>query len=389
MDEMVSTKCSRCKNVFMIDKSLYEHRKSHKSKILCFECLQRSKENKYKKASETHKKNWASYNEQDRLIRVINAKNGIHNMSEAAKKQRSINSSIATKKVMNSLTEEQRKSRSLKLSKSGKHRYSIMSDIDKRELGRKISEGQSHIPDDKKAIINKQRSESMKSYIKSLSFEELEMRRHRVQEWWDNMTPEEYHKWWQSQSSGYSNYLESLNIIPNNNESEFIKHLFRYEIKYQFQFPNKIKHPEFDNLFPFNSVTGSKFINPFHKWDFKITTLSEEILVDVDGSIHNQPSYVVTHPQTKVTYNMLDYYKFRDSQRFYQTDGLSAYVIQCYDDKLNDDTLVLHLNSNQIMTFKQFMMNLVWLNLSSKDKKKIANINDYKFPDIYNLNQYS
>lgn len=126
MSEMIQAMCSKCKNNFMMDKELYNHRKKHGSRINCPTCLEASKENKYKKASETHKKNWANYNEEDRIKRVNNAKAGIHNMSPEAKAKRSKNSSIATKIVMNSLNEQQKKVRSIKLSKANKRRYDRM-----------------------------------------------------------------------------------------------------------------------------------------------------------------------------------------------------------------------------------------------------------------------
>ena len=385
MSEMIQAMCSKCKNNFMMDKELYNHRKKHGSRIICPTCLEASKENKYKKASETHKKNWANCNEEDRIKRINNVKVGIHNMSPEAKAKRSKNSSIAAKIAMNSLNEQQKKARLIKLSKANKRRYDRMKDEDRKELGRKISQGQLNMPEEKKREANLKRSESMKSYISDLTPEEAAARRQRVQDWWDNMTPEQYQEWRQSQAAGYSDYIDTLNIIPNHNEANFINQLILNGIKYQFQSFNKTKHPEFDKMFPINTITGSKFINPFHKWDFKINTLEEELFVDIDGSIHVNLSYSVTHPQTNITYNMLDYYKFRDSQRPYQTDNLNAYVIQCYDDNLTDNTPVLHINTNETITFKSFMAILNWLNLSNKSKKEIINMTcDYKFPEIYN-----
>ena len=103
----VMAKCSKCKQFFEMDEDLYNHRKKCGSRINCPDCLKKSHENKYKKASETHKKNWASYDPEARAQRVQNAKEGIHNMSDEKKALRSLHSSIATKKYMDSLSEEE------------------------------------------------------------------------------------------------------------------------------------------------------------------------------------------------------------------------------------------------------------------------------------------
>lgn len=371
MNEMIETKCKRCNNNFMISKEKYNHCKKHGTKIICPTCLAISKENKYKKASDTHKKNWANYNKEDRDKRIQNAKDGIHNMSEEAKAKRSKNSSEATKKVMANLTDEQRASRSAKLSIANIKRYANMSDDDKKELGRKISEGQNSRSPEDKIKSNRKRSESLKTHIKNLSPEETAKRNQKVQDWWDNMEIEEFQRWNENRANGYNNYMNDLNINPNHNESDFINYLNLHQFKYQFQCYNMIKHPDFDEIFPNNPVTGAKFVNPYHKWDFKIHTSDKDIFVDIDGSIHFNESYTVTHSYTKITYNILDYNKFNDSKRPYQTDGLDAYVIQCIDDNLTDNTVVINIKTNEKMSFKSFMDIIIWQNMNDDEKRVI------------------
>ena len=74
------------------------------------------------------------------------------------------------------------------------------------------------------------------------------------------------------------------------------------------------------------------------------------------------------HQYTKIEYEILDYYKFKDSQRFYQTDGLSAYIILCYNDNLTFDTDVYDLTLKSIIKFKDFISILNLLNLKRLNK---------------------
>lgn len=59
-----------------------------------------------------------------------------------------------------------------------------------------------------------------------------------------------------------------------------------------------------------------------------------------------------------------------DSKRPYQTDGLDAYVVQCYDDKLTNDTPVVNIKTNEKMTMKSFIALMNILNLSNKELKE-------------------
>ena len=51
------------------------------------------------------------------------------------------------------------------------------------------------------------------------------------------------------------------------------------------------------------------------------------------------------------TVSMADVIAFNESQRPYQTDGLDAYVVKAYNDKLSGDTEVDILHTNGVMTY--------------------------------------
>ncbi len=226
-------------------------------------------------------------------------------------------------------------------------------------------------------------SEYSKSQWSSLSKEERMERMRGIHEgcikFWREMTTEKYQDWQVKQMKGYKEYLKKIdpldiNTEPNKNEKDFINELNLYNINYIFQCPNITIHPDFNKLFPFNPVTKADFVNPLHMWDFMIYTNTKDIFVDIDGSIHYKDTYTKTHPYTNVVYKELDYKKFNDSKRPYQTDGLDAYVIQCYDDNLNDNTPVLNINTNKKILFKEFISIINWYNMTNEEQRKIIKI---------------
>jgi hypothetical protein len=76
------------------------------------------------------------------------------------------------------------------------------------------------------------------------------------------------------------------------------------------------------------------------------------ILVDGDGGVHNITNNTIM--SKKIQEN--------DLKRPYQCDGMNAYVIQCYNDDLySNDTIVLSLYDNTIMSIREFMsMIVIW-----------------------------
>ena len=161
--------------------------------------------------------------------------------------------------------------------------------------------------------------------------------------------------------------LHNLDMINNKPEIDFINLLRSFEypcIIFNYQWYNIYEHPKFHELFPYNPITGSKYVSPFHRWDFKILTNKCDIFVDIDGSIHNKNNcdYIVTNDYG-VKFNLRDSTQFNDSQRIYQTDNSPAYIVQCYDNELNFDCKVANVyNNNNIITLENFIKMLLEYN---------------------------
>ena len=311
----VMAKCSKCKELFEMDEELYNHRKAHGSKINCPDCLKKSHENKYKKASETHKKNWASYDPEARAKRVQNAKEGIHNMSDEKKALRSLHSSIATKEYMASLSEEEKQRRSEMTTKQMMERNANMSYDDFIEHCTKVA-----------------------------------------------LT---------------TNATESSIERAAPTELAFMDDMKLHLISYKYEHYNTTIHPEFFKRFPNNPVTGARYTNPFHRWDFRLEIIGHPMFVDVDGSAHS-PKNASTgvHNPTGTHYKRIDDIKFNESKRPYQHDDIDAYVILAYDNTLGPDNTVVNIVTNETMTYKDFLGMLDKLSgisdepKSKKSKKK-------------------
>lgn len=142
-------------------------------------------------------------------------------------------------------------------------------------------------------------------------------------------------------------------------------------IEYTQQYRNQIKHPDFNTIFPVNPITNGS-VNPYHIWDFIIYGKYKNILIDIDGSIHYKKKnnyYFKNSKGDKI--NLSELMTFNESQRYYQTDGLDAYVIQCYDDKLSDDTSVLDLKSGKKIKYKDLLNIILYLNIDDAVTKEI------------------
>lgn len=195
-------------------------------------------------------------------------------------------------------------------------------------------------------------------------------------EFWKNMTPEKYIEWKIKQATGYRLYIETCDpkspyVSPNTNEKKFIEYLESSGIQYIFQYPNVIVDDEFFEKFPYSRVTKADFVDPTHYWDFIVHTLYGDILIDIDGSMHYKDTYTKTHPYTGVVYKELDYKKEKETQRPYQTEGMDAYAILCYDDKLTPLTPVINIKTNEQMLFKDLINLLEWLNLPEEYQDQI------------------
>ena len=210
------------------------------------------------------------------------------------------------------------------------------------------------IPIDIRESKRKNMSVRSTSFWKNLSFEEKIIQVRKAQE----------------------GKVKSKNIKFTNTEKEFINILNLNNIEYEYQFLTDDIHPEFFNLFPNNPVNGDSFVSPFHAWDFRLNLKQKQILIDIDGSIHDpfKTNYIISDNDNS-RYNLKEFNHFYDTKRIYQTDNLEAYVIKAYDDKLGDNIKVMNVQYRVEMTFKDFILYLNGLNMNDKDIKEMIKLN--------------
>ena len=309
----VMAKCSKCKELFEMDEELYRHRKAHRSKINCPACLEKSHASKYEKIGAATKRVWDSYSPEEREQRAKSAQDGIHNMSDEKKALRSYHSSIATREYMASLSEEEKQRRSEMTSKQMTERNASMTHEDFLAYCKKVAET-------------------------------------------TNASPRN---------------LE--NASPT--ERTFMDDMRHHLIPYQYEFYNLTIHPDFFTLFPGNPVTGARYTNPYHRWDFKLELLGHPMFVDIDGSMHAPKNMsTAVHNPTGTRYKRIDDVRFSESKRPYQRDGLDAYVIQAYDDVLDGTNLVTNIVTGETMNYQEFLRMLDRLSgladASFEEKKK-------------------
>lgn len=306
----VMAKCSKCKQFFEMDEELYNHRRAHRSKINCPECLKQSHINRYKKIGAATKRAWESYTPEEREKRAKSVQDGIHNMSDEKKALRSLHSSIATKKYMASLPEEVKQRRSEMTTKQMIERNAKMTHEEYVDYATKV-----------RNTMMANRDYSIKMSKPEMAFR-------------DALT---------------DNF-----------------------IRYEYHSANAEIHPEFFKLFPDNPITGSRFVNPYHFWDFKLFTDAGEVFVDVDGSIHWYTKETIVHPQSGKEYNLVDNIQFKESQRKYQCDDLQAFAIKMPNDKLTDDTEVINIRTEETIKFSEFINKLKLMDNPSKKVRKMG-----------------
>ena len=223
-----------------------------------------------------------------------------------------------------------------------RERWYSQSEEDRIRILQALSDGRERFQENvtfaEKEEIARKRSESMHRY-------------------WLSLTPEQFQERINIFRERLKENFDKLDIIPNNNESEFIKYLDGCNIPYEFVWYNKIKHPDFDKLFAVNPVRPGKYVSPYHAWDFILFLKDGNVLVDIDGSVHDPKNST-----TGVT-------MFNDSKRPYQTDGLPAYIVKCYDNNITDNTPVENITTGENMSFKSFMALILWMNMDDDEKK--------------------
>ena len=250
-----------------------------------------------------------------------------------------------------------------------------------------LSEEEKNIRKEKAKIQSAERWEQMNQSERDFIISSLNKGNKR---YWSNISEEDktihikkltdgQKEWWNSLSDDDKESILLKSVINRNDnynltgtELEFSNILRINNITYQSQYISKIKYPHFHELFPNNPISGADFVFPFHDWDFRINLRDKSILVDIDGSIHDpsKTNVSVTGPK-KNKFNLSDFILFNDSQRPYQTDRLDAYVVKAYNDKIEDETVVMNIKTNKEIKFKDFMNTLLFDNMDDQYKKDL------------------
>jgi len=249
-----------------------------------------------------------------------------------------------------------------KESEAGKRRWANMSDYERT----------------KASIV---RSRNTKRWHMNMSDEERSEWKSHVSEgiikWWNHMTPEERLIWDINRAIGHQKSITNENDYMPPTELEFARILNILKISYDRQSSNVFKHPDFDTLFPFNPIVHSSMVSFMYNWDFRIYLQTGEILVDIDGSIHDGNKY----KSSKMKYgtsgeivSMSEFIAFNDSKRPYQTDGLRAYVINALNDKLTPDTIVHNITNDTLMPLDAFISLIEFESMNLAEQKEILKL---------------
>ena len=232
-----------------------------------------------------------------------------------------------------------------------------------KSAAEKIREYYSH-PENREA-----QSRKKKAYWDRQSPEEREILMMHLVDYWDNISEDQLDDWYKNILDGM---IASGVIKEGPTESIFINDLHRIslgekKVNYQRQYRSQTKAPDFEIMFPNNPITGGKHVNPYHIWDFIIFSDGGNILVDVDGKIHDIKPGKAMYGDTEV--DLSELVKFNDSKRIYQTDSIDAYIVRAYDNTLNDNTDVLSLKTNTIIKYKD-LLNIIYVSQLNKSEWK-------------------
>ena len=278
---------------------------------------------------------------------------------------------IRSEKQWEGLSPEEIEERMQPLRKGIKKYWSNISEEEKAIHIKKLTDGQkewwNNLSDEEQAYHMKRLHDGYNEWLNSMTEEERNIQINAIAKYASEMTQEEF-------NAMMLNRYKPDTIIPNTGEIEFQKHLDSNNIRYTFQFVNKIVDKNFHTIFPVNPVTKGK-VSPYHMWDFIIYLRNKEVLIDIDGSIHD-----TSKTNKNVTYNkdqeveLSKLISFNDSKRPYQTDGLDAYIIKAYNDKIEDETIVMNVNTNQEIKFKDFLNILILDSMDENDVKDLIKL---------------
>ena len=381
LKEKFQIQCESCNKLFMIKKSLFMKRKRKHEKIICYECIKINtsikKKNNYTNMSleekAKHNKNLLRYNdlnEDDKLkFRRRSSKTAQHYWDNITEEEHEKRRNQGRKQWEN-LPEEEKKLHLKRLRTGHRNWYNNLSEEELRKLKKKHSDISTLMwinksQQQKDLELNRLNSDFRKWYDNLSQEELLERKEKQRKARWENLSQEEFDLIMYKR-----NLSKKKNFAPT--ELEFINILNLNNIEFIPQYTNETIYPDFHKLFPNNPVTNGKFISPYHLWDFRLNLKQKPILVDIDGSIHSniKTNYLVTI--NKKSFILSDFIQFNDSQRPYQTDGLDAYIIKCYNDNLYDkDVIVSNVQTNKDMNLNEFITLLNSYNMNDNEIKEM------------------
>ena len=384
--DIIVIKCDWCKNEKEIKYSTYMTRKRKGKPCLCKDCMS-------KERSETLRLRMNNMNEDDKKKMYKKAgdthKKTLSNLPEEEKKKRNNRLQLDNKRYRDNITPEEKARVSKLHSEANKRRFKNMTKEEYEIYRQHCREGYENRSEESK-LQHKQNSIDMWKNKTIEEYEETTSKMSkRKKDWWDNLSKEEYIKLCNNIQKGT---LKNLNNMSNkeiyewinkksssekytSTEKEFINILNLNNIEFIPQYTNETIYPDFHKLFPNNPVTESDYTSPYHAWDFKISTLQKDILVDIDGSIHDESKFNNINPKGNQVFDHNKGILFNDSQRPYQTDNLDAYIIKAYNDIINDNTIVYSIKDNKDILFKDFILYLNGLNMNDKEIKEMIKLN--------------
>ncbi len=375
---IVYTKCARCGKPLEIKYGSYRRNKDpnhyckkcngEREKERIASLSDEEREAFRKKKSESVKAGWANQSEE------MKQKVSKMRKEDWKKESRQKIQAELLRRRWDNATDAEKQAQAEKL---GKGRDKFWGNEENRKIYSELArERWYQYPEEIRAKVLAAAKEGSTNYWNNLSDEEkqraIEKRSASSKKYWANLSQEDRDKHFKRISNSLIEYFNNLDRFPNKNEAAFIDYLNKNNLKFDRNYMNTTKHPDFDKLFAINEVKPGSMVLWFHKWDFIIYGIDTKVLVDIDGSIHDPKSSAnMVHDKQGNFFKLSDYIEFKDAQRPYQTDGLEAYVIQCYDDNLIDKTPVTRITTGEKMNVKQLISILAWNNMTDAERKSI------------------
>ena len=387
--------CSRCGKSYKYNRGIEIYRINKNVPLdLCKTCLKSDAAKKqmadmspaeknavYQKISKANKKYYRqlSKDEQDKINkRLYDAVNNSDNRDDIIKKR---NQSISDAFHRQDPGEQNRRIKMLRdsfrewyddLPSDSPYKHGIntkcwwqsLNDEERSKMSRKLSEAQyrylDNLSEEERIDRGKRISNSLKEYWKNLSSEErnnlISYRTEKIREYWNTLPDEDFQKWMEKRANGYNRYMNNLDHSENQCEQVFANILKSNNIEFVTHHYNEYVPSEFFSNYFYNPFSVHHTTSPYHAWDFMIKLNDDKfIYVDIDGSIHDREQANFFVRRNNMNFCIADYIEYNDSKRFYQTDGLDAYIIRAYYNHLHDDVEVVLLSDPYAdITFRSF-----------------------------------